>query len=69
MSMHTSRTNCYSMKVYVGGKMMVAAANDWTARLRRLPAEDAEWVQANSMHLFVTAPMWEIAPMEELPLR
>jgi hypothetical protein len=49
--------------VSLGGKRIVCAANDWTARLRKMPAEDSDWVLANSFHLRVSSPMFR----EELP--
>ena len=67
VSLSTSATNMYAIKVYVGGKMMVCASNDWSAQLRRMPKEDADWVAANSYVLRVTAPMWEEQPLHMLP--
>ena len=67
VSLNTSATNMYAIKVYVGGKMMVCASNDWSAQLRRMPKEDADWVVANSYVLHVTAPMWEEQPLHMLP--
>lgn len=67
VSLNTSATNMYAIKVYVGGKMMVCASNDWTSQLRRMPREDADWVAANSYVLHVSAPMWEEGALDTLP--
>jgi hypothetical protein len=63
VTLNTSATNMFAIKVSLGGKRIVCAANDWTARLRKMPAEDSDWVLANSFHLRVTSPMFR----EELP--
>lgn len=65
VSVNTSATNVYAFKVMVGGKKIICAANDWTARLSRMPRADAEWVAANSYHLRISCPMY----LEELPVR
>ena len=59
----TSTTNLYAFKIYVGGKRICLASNDWSAKLRRLPAEDRDWLNANCFHLRVSTPMFQ----EDLP--
>jgi hypothetical protein len=61
IDMGTSATNMYAFKVYVGGKRMILAANDWTLRLGKLSYEDVEWILSNSFHLLVDRPMWRDA--------
>ena len=41
------------------GKKMVLASNNWEASLMHLTEADREWVNANSIVLSVTEPMWQ----------
>ena len=54
-----SATNCHSYGVFVWRKKMVLASNNWESSLAHLTAADREWVQANSIVLAVTEPMWQ----------
>ena len=54
-----SATNCHSYGVFVWRKKMVLASNNWEESLKHLTVADREWVEANSMVLAVTEPMWQ----------
>ena len=54
-----SATNCHSYGVFVWRKKMVLASNNWESSLEHLTAADREWVDANSIVLAVTEPMWQ----------
>jgi hypothetical protein len=53
-----SATNCHSYDVFVWRKRMVLCSNNWEASLSQLPVADQNWVNANSIVLTVTSPMW-----------
>ena len=38
---------------------MVLASNNWESSLKHLTVSDREWVEANSIVLAVTEPMWQ----------
>ena len=54
-----SATNCHSYDVFAWRKKMVLASNNWEASLLELAEADREWVNANSIVLQVTEPMWQ----------
>ena len=53
-----SATNCHSYEVFVWRKKLVLSSNNWHSSLQELPAADRDWVNANSIVLDVTEPMW-----------
>ena len=54
-----STTNCHSYSVFVSGVGMIICSNTWFAELRALERdEDRAWLNANSICLHVTSPLW-----------
>ena len=53
-----SATNCHSYAVWVHRRKMVLATNNWETSLATLCKADREWIEANSVLLDVSAPMW-----------
>ena len=68
ISMQTSATNIMAFTVCVAEKKFVVCSNHWWASLSKLPWVDVEWLRANSYYVHVTEPMWQAAPMENLPV-
>ena len=54
-----SATNCHSYGIFVWRTKLVLATNNWESSLELLSAPDREWVDANSIVLRVTEPMWQ----------
>ena len=55
-----SNTNCHAYTVMVWQKKFVVCSNTWSADLAACSKEDREWLQANSVHVLVTAPLWQV---------
>jgi hypothetical protein len=53
-----SATNCHSYKVWVSGKRLVVSTNVWRAQVQQMPAVDAAWLDANSVVVDITTPLW-----------
>ena len=51
-------TNCHNYDVFVWRKRLVLCSHNWEASLSQLPVADQSWVNANSIVLTVTSPMW-----------
>ena len=58
VNMSQSTTNCHAYSVWVHGVHMIVCTNKWTSELLKLPAEDAIWLQQNSVHVLVDSPLW-----------
>ena len=54
-----STTSCHAYKVWVHKKLFVVATNIWHHEVARLSCDDANWLQANSVVINVTEPLWE----------
>ena len=54
-----SGTNCHAYHVWVHRKKMVICSNVWAWNLQRLPAVDAEWLNANSTVVRVEERLYE----------
>jgi hypothetical protein len=64
VAVQTSATNCHAHAVYVAAKRMVIATNVWAQQLRKMDAEDVDWLEANSYYLRIESPMWIAGTME-----
>ena len=53
-----SATSCHAYKVWVWRRRFVCCSNIWRQRLARLCAEDRDWINANSVLVVVTEPLW-----------
>lgn len=53
-----SATNIHSYEVWVGQKLLVVASNRWSEELEKHSPADRAWLQANSVHVKVTEPLW-----------
>jgi hypothetical protein len=53
-----SPTNCDAYDVYLHRRMLVVSANDWLAKLSRLPPADRGWLEANSFFVAVESPLF-----------
>ena len=58
VQMGCSATNMYSYEIFVWRRKLVLASNNWTSSLTTLSTADKDWVQANSIVLHITQPMW-----------
>lgn len=54
----SSATNVHSFTVWVYGKKLVVCSNTWSRELDQMAHEDVRWLQANSVHVRVTGPLW-----------
>ena len=52
----------------VAEKKFVVCSNNWWSSLSKLPWVDVEWLRSNSYYVHVTEPMWQEAPLENLPV-
>ena len=59
VQMASSATNCFGYSVFVHGVLLVVCSNRWSLELAELPAEDRDWLQANSVCVEVSAPLWQ----------
>lgn len=59
VQLQTSMTNCFAYSIWLGGKKLCIAANDWALEMRSLNDSDRDWLASNSVYLAVTEPMWE----------
>jgi len=59
VQLQTSMTNCFAYSIWLGGKKLCIAANDWMLEVSKLNEADRDWLGANSVYLAVTEPMWE----------
>ena len=53
-----SATSCHAYKVWVWRRRFVCCSNIWRQRLAQLCAEDREWINANSVLVVVSEPLW-----------
>ena len=53
-----SATSCHAYKVWVWRKRFVCCSNIWRQRVRQLCDEDQEWINANSVLVVVSEPLW-----------
>ena len=53
-----SNTDCHAYTVCLHRKRLIICTNTWTGELQLLPAADADWLRANSVHVPVTQPLW-----------
>ena len=66
-----STTNCHAYRVLVHRKKFVVASNTWDEELEQVRmsrVSDAEWLEANSVVLHVTEPMWDDAEEDDAPM-
>jgi hypothetical protein len=54
----SSATNVHSFTVWVYGKKLVVCSNTWSRELDQMVHEDVRWLEANSVHVRVTGPLW-----------
>jgi hypothetical protein len=60
-----SATNCNSYKISVYKKKLIVASNTWSRELAEARTEHTQWVQANSVHVVVTRPLWKEETSDE----
>lgn len=65
VTMGGSRTNIYSYSIWVHAIKMIVCSNTWQAQLRKAEPEDAAWVEANSVYLSVTHPLYQDMEMAQ----
>jgi len=53
-----SATSCHAYQVWVHRKLFVICSNVWHYELSKLKIDDAQWLQANSVVVHVTEPLW-----------
>lgn len=53
-----SATNCHSYEILVHRVMMVCASNNWESSLARCSDADREWINSNSIYVYVDTPLW-----------
>jgi len=58
LSLGASATNCFAYDVWVHRKKLVVATNVWRHSLQGCTKADQEWLQGNSVYVFVDAPLW-----------
>jgi len=58
LSLGASATNCFAYDVWVHRKKLVVATNVWRQSLQGCTKADQEWLQGNSVYVFVDAPLW-----------
>ena len=54
-----SPTGSHVYKVFINGSVLIISANRWRSELNTMDSEDRDWVVANSVHVHVTAPLWD----------
>ena len=54
-----SSTNVYSYTVCLYKIKLILCTNTWNSAIQQLPHADAEWLQANSVHVHVDRPLWQ----------
>lgn len=58
VSLGASATNIHSYMLWLHGVRMIVTSNTWMCDVRRMPAEDAAWLQRNSVHVWVQEPLF-----------
>ena len=61
VTLGSSRTNCHAYTIWCHSVMFVIASNKWASQKAKLELEDAAWLDANSVYVAVTEPLWEEA--------
>ena len=54
----SSPTNAFLHTVWLHGVKLVVGSNVWRDELEALPAAQREWIQANSVYIYVDEPLW-----------
>ena len=54
----SSATNCNIHTVWLHGIRLVIASNVWASELARMDPEDREWINDNSVYVFVDRKLW-----------
>jgi len=60
VSLGSSSTNMYSYKVWAHKVRFVVSSNTWTYELQQCAAADRDWLVANSVHVRVSTPLYEV---------
>jgi len=58
VAMASSNTNCYSYNVWVYGCYLVITSNRWKTEVEQLPRCDSDWLEANSVYVYVSEPLY-----------
>ena len=59
LDMGHSPTGTLVYRVFLADTVLAVASNNWRAQVRALPlAEDRAWLEANSVVIDVSAPLW-----------
>ena len=59
VSLGSSQTNMNLYRIWCHRTKMICASNRWAAELRSLDAPDREWLEKNTVYIFVDRPLWE----------
>ena len=59
VSLGSSQTNMNLYRIWCHRTKMICASNRWKAELTSLEAPDREWLEKNTVYIFVDRPLWE----------
>jgi hypothetical protein len=59
VSLGSSQTNMNLYRIWCHRTKMICASNRWKAELSSLDAPDREWLEKNTVYIFVDRPLWE----------
>ena len=54
----SSPTNAYVHTVWLHGVKMVIGSNCWAEEVSKLPETDRDWIEKNSVYIYVDSPLW-----------
>ena len=55
----SSATNCFSYQICVHRVLLIVCSNGWQRELQDQVPEDREWLEANSVYVHVSEPLWQ----------
>ena len=58
VTMCSSATNMYSYAIWPHGLKFILTSNLWESQLKKCKIEDRRWIDANSVYIKVTEPLW-----------
>ena len=62
VNLGASATNCFAYQVWVHRKRLVVTSNVWKSSLTALTTEDREWIERNSIYVYVSEPLYVQTP-------